>query len=380
MTLPPPSDPLVLGQHLMNVLDTGARTATYKLAVLVALVEFAVENVPDDRNAAVPVDLDDLAERVIRLYWRQVRDFEGHYLRQSTNSTATIPDSVRDLAVATRVGGSYVSLDIAAQRRPDLFGTTIEKVKRTLVTQPLFRLQRVPGQLHSDTFLFDDSWLTDKVSLSSVRAHGNRIVLYPGVCFSLAQLSGLLKPALMLAWVADVRRKNHFLDENVADLEAHLFGSDRVGLDRPRRVLMEDFGPTCFYCFTRVTTDAHVDHVLPWSRVGIDGLANLVIACPACNSSKSQLLPDRSHVIRALDRGQTRIAALASEINWPVNYERVVSSARGLYATQPDGSPMWLARKQITPLRIDFRWLEDYSAPVPSFGSYLSDTAPDANS
>ncbi len=29
-----------------------------------------------------------------------------------------------------------------------------------------------------------------------------------------------------------------------------------------------------------------VDHLLPWSRLGIDGLANLVLACGRCNSSK----------------------------------------------------------------------------------------------
>ena len=74
-------DPLALGQQLMSVLEGGRRTATYKLATLLALLNYAVENTPVDPDAAVSVDLDDLAERVIGLYWRQVRPLDGHDLK-----------------------------------------------------------------------------------------------------------------------------------------------------------------------------------------------------------------------------------------------------------------------------------------------------------
>ena len=51
------------------------------------------------------------------------------------------------------------------------------------------------------------------------------------------------------------------------------------------------FGPHCFYCGTHLPVDNPIDHVLPWSLVGIDGLANLVIACQRCNGDKSNALP-----------------------------------------------------------------------------------------
>lgn len=206
--------------------------------------------------------------------------------------------------------------------------------------------------------------MSDTIGLAAVRAQQNRITLYPGVCFALARLSSLLKPALMLAWVEDVRRKNSFLEEDVPDLEGHLFGNDRVGLARPRAVLMESFGATCFYCSQRVKDNAHVDHVLPWSRVGLDGLANLVLACPSCNSSKSQLLPARAHVQRALGRGRARLTDLATSIEWPTQFDRVVTSARGLYSSQPPGSPVWNARNEISALQIDVVWLRDFSVDV----------------
>jgi 5-methylcytosine-specific restriction endonuclease McrA len=361
MSTPSPADPLTLGQHLVSVLDSGARVATYKLAVLVALLEFSVENVPEDHGSAVDVDLDDLAERVVGLYWRQVRDFDGHYLRQSTQARATIPDAVREFALATARAGRETPLDIAARRNPDLFREMIKKVKLVLVQQPLHRLQRVPGGYTVESFLYDDSWMSSKMGTNTVLAHGDRITLYPGVCFALARLSSLLKPALMLAWVEDVRRKNSFLEDDVPDLEGHMFGNSRVALERPKDALIEAFGPSCFYCSTRVGPEVHVDHVLPWSRVGIDGLANLVLACPSCNTSKSHLLPARSHVLRALDRGRAHITELAASIDWPVHFDRVVTSARGLYASQPESSPIWLGRKKITGLQVDFAWLQGYS-------------------
>ena len=50
--MPPLTDPLTLGQKLVAVLESGRRTATYKLAVLMALLDLAVESVPDDADAA----------------------------------------------------------------------------------------------------------------------------------------------------------------------------------------------------------------------------------------------------------------------------------------------------------------------------------------
>ncbi|WP_306460695.1 hypothetical protein [Mycobacterium avium] len=61
----------------MGILETGRRTATYKLAVLSALIDYCVEHLPATSTAALDVPLDNLADRVIELYWRQVVPFEG---------------------------------------------------------------------------------------------------------------------------------------------------------------------------------------------------------------------------------------------------------------------------------------------------------------
>lgn len=82
-----PPDPLNLDQKLVAALEGRHRTATYKLAVMVALPDLAVASVPDDPGAAVSIDLDDLAERVMALYWTQLRplDEKQHVILRQSN-------------------------------------------------------------------------------------------------------------------------------------------------------------------------------------------------------------------------------------------------------------------------------------------------------
>ena len=78
----------------------------------------------------------------------------------------------------------------------------------------------------SEKFLYEDSFLHDHVSRSTLRANGDAIQLKAGVAQGLARLAGLLKPALEIMWVNDVRRMNKFLDAEVPDVAGHLFGGN----------------------------------------------------------------------------------------------------------------------------------------------------------
>lgn len=113
---------------------------------------------------------------------------------------------------------------------------------------------------------------------------------------------GLLKPALEIMWVDDVRRMNKLLHADVPDVAGHLFGRERTALDKIRKPLKDAFGPHCFYCGTHLPAGNPIDHVLTWSLVGIDGLANLVLSCARCNADKSNALPAVPIIDRVLDR------------------------------------------------------------------------------
>lgn len=144
-----------------------------------------------------------------------------------------------------------------------------------------------------------------------------------------------------------------FLHAEVPDVAGHLFGRDRTALAVVRGPFKEAFGPHCFYCGTHLPVNNPVDHVLPWSLVGIDGLANLVLSCARCNGDKSSALPAVAIVDRVLDRDREVLQQIASEIQWPTQRKRVIAAARGLYRGQP-GVPTWSGYRHTVRLDIGF--------------------------
>lgn len=347
-------DPLVLGQRVVAILETGLRTATYKLATLTALIDHCIENLPDRPSDVLRVPIPVLARRVLELYWPQVRPFDGRELRQSSQPRARILIAANGLREATGEARAGMSVEIAKLRAPAAYLSAIDEITLCLAQQPLHRLQKLPGSTTSDPFLYDDSFLHDHVSRSTLRAHDDAIELMSGVAHGLARLAGLLKPALEIMWVEDVRRMNKFLHDNVPDIAGHLFGRGRTALGFVREPFKEVFGPHCFYCGTHLPLNNPVDHVLPWSLVGIDGLANLVLACGRCNSDKSAALPAVSIVDRVLARDRATLEQIASEINWPTQHDRVVAAAVGIYRVQPSGIPTWSGYKRTERLDISF--------------------------
>ena len=62
-------------ERLLAVIDEGRRTATYKLALLIALMDCCAEGVTALGAAPAEVPTRALARHVARLYWPQLRPF-----------------------------------------------------------------------------------------------------------------------------------------------------------------------------------------------------------------------------------------------------------------------------------------------------------------
>ncbi len=112
-------DALDLGARLAQLLATGRRVSTYKLATLDALLQHCLENpVGEDDGLRVPIPA--LAERVVETYWPQVRVFGEHgVLRQNEQArpgTVTLLDTV---AQARRAAESNRSSNVAQWRVAD---------------------------------------------------------------------------------------------------------------------------------------------------------------------------------------------------------------------------------------------------------------------
>jgi hypothetical protein len=84
--------------------------------------------------------------------------------------------------------------------------------------------------------------------------------------------------------------------------------SKRSSLDQFYQVLSSFYNGKCFYCGKSIKKEsAHVDHFIPWSFVQADQLWNLVIACSACNLSKSDKLANKMFLESVIERNDNLI-------------------------------------------------------------------------
>jgi len=153
-------DAVELAQRVASLLDNGRRVATYKLALLLALIDACAElEQPQDEQ---PVSILELADRVIDLYWPQVRPYdERGQLRQSTQARSRI------LVAVTSMRGLGPTPSSVRRLVPVPYERARLKVARTLADQPLPALQR-PGS----AFLYDDTWLYDGVTRAELDRRG----------------------------------------------------------------------------------------------------------------------------------------------------------------------------------------------------------------
>ena len=335
-----PSDDLSgFAEQLLAVIDDGRRTATYKLAVLLALMDCCAEGVTADGQAPNVLATRAIARRVASLYWPQLRPFPDHgRLRQITNKSAAI---LAALDSAFEALPAVATWELAERHLPAAsVEQVLDVVELTVAKYPLVRLQTIDGVAQS--FLYDIDW-GEGVTISRLRG-GAVVRLKPGAGDQLIRLAPLLRPLVELHWVRMVADLNQ-LAVMEDDLRRHLFGAERVAFPRGlRRGLLELQDGGCFYCLDPLEKSSAVDHFIPWSRWPNDAVENLVISHPGCNSRKSDHLPGRRPLRRWAARLHTHSQALdeiAGQARWRSDLARTTALARSVYGHLPPGSPVW---------------------------------------
>lgn len=338
-------------ERLLAVIDEGRRTATYKLALLIALIDCCAEGVSPLGAAPCELPTRLLARQVARLYWPQLRPFPAAGgpldLRQITNKSATI---IRVLQSAFEALPWVSTWELAEELLPpDHVRQVLDVVELTVARYPLVRLQTVDGV--PQPFLYDLEW-GEGVTLSRLAANGGaRVRLRAGAGDQLIRLSPLIRPLVELHWVRMVAGLNG-LGLVEGDLRRHLFGAERVVFPAAlRNELAELQEGSCFYCSDALTKAAAVDHFVPWSRWPNDAVENLVIAHASCNSRKSDHIPGPLPLRRWAERlsahgADLAHAAIASK--WRTDRARSVSLARSLYGHLPAGSLVWNSPQNVT--------------------------------
>jgi hypothetical protein len=292
---PSPEKQIEFLVQLQRLLDEGQFTASYKFALLLSFADLSVEK-GDDSGAPLALSMDEIAEKFIRYYWRQVLPHPasaGTILQQNKGNQAKIVNRVQQ---ARRTHGDSIA-KLMASGKP--WRELLSEVRSTVRGQPVRYLQNVGGERLE--FLFT--------------RRGRVIELRPGVAFCFRKFHALITDLVRSAWVRYVRQQNLGVLGEATDLNEFLFGTERATLKAVRPVLTEVQGGKCFYC-PKVLTDAnvHVDHFIPWSRYPVDLGHNFVLADSACNGKKRERLPSCDHLERWVERNRKHDGQLTSSL------------------------------------------------------------------
>ena len=293
MSAPGDREQLDFLTKLQRLLAEGNFVASYKYALLLALAELAVEK-GDDTGAAMRVSLDGIAEKFIRLYWRQaVPHPAGAVLRQNTGGAASIVTSVG----AARKGNASLATVVRDARAWKSLKT---KVRQTVKTMPLLKLQTLGAS--TVEFLYANTVVDSGITLK------------PGVAFCLRRFHGLIEDLVRGAWLRYVRRTNQSLIGEAADLSEFMFGSERDDLSGYVPILQSVQANTCFYC-AKTLSKPVVDHFIPWALYPVDLGHNFVLADEGCNGTKSDVLAGKRHLERWWRQVDDHGAALGDEFD-----------------------------------------------------------------
>jgi HNH endonuclease len=359
---PPGQHPVNAGfaERLLEVIDSGRRTATYKLAVLLAMLDLCARHSDAHGRAPQVLYTRDIAEQVASLYWPQVIPYlvpgapGAAVLRQITMPRAAIVTAVSTFRSAAQAAGA-TSWHLARARLPAAYKTMLDQVEVTVAEQPLPRLQALGSSQTPFPFLYQARWgPRESFSVARLRRHGPRgpaIDLLPGAGDELLRLGPLIRPLVELHWTRMVAEINGVATDEL-NLHRHLFGSDRILPPQPLRdgiAALQD--GLCFYCHQPLGSGPEADHFIPRIRCGIDAVENLVLADRRCNKDKRDLLPGPAHVTTWARRNQhyhTALAGLATAARWDTDPAATKAVARSIYSHLPSGAtPLWLGYKHV---------------------------------
>lgn len=304
MPAPPPSADAQLAFliKLQRLFAEGDFTATYKFALLIALADLAVEQGADTGDG-LQLTTRQIAERFIQLYWRQAAPYgtgrlgaEPDVLVQNLGAQAAVVSAIASFRSKVKASSPQV-----AALHAD-YPKLLSAVAQTVTAQPLNFLQNFGGA--TDEFLYD-------------RAPG-KVLLKPGVAYCFRRFQPLVHQLARSHWVDHIKgnRRNQTILGSADDLEQFLFETSRQSLALLGAALRKLDGPKCFYCGDGIAS-AEVDHFVPFAQYPRDLAHNFVLAHPACNRSKSDMLAAKRHLQRWLARLLARaddIATIGAEV------------------------------------------------------------------
>lgn len=357
-------DPIAFAERILALLEgDGAFTSTYKFAVMLGLIDLCIEQTAASGAPPSAVTTEQLARRVIELYWQHARVWDDGVLSQARSKRA---DQAVILQLIVQYRAALASDDSlpfvrAEALNRDAFQRLVDEVEWTLVSWPISRLQvfsRGAGR-GEDRFIYEYSWTREcsprrkdfreyvaarRLGRKDHSGFVNMLRFHEGVPEALVSLSGILRPVIIREWTRKVAELNKGRVD-VHGLEAFLFDEERTSLSVVARDLLDLSAGRCMYCSQRVASgDFHVDHFIPWARHPDNSLGNLVPAHSGCNVSKRDFLPSHNHVARWsewLVMNKAQLGVISASRRWAFGVTEPVRVAHGLYRRLPPSALLW---------------------------------------
>ena len=150
---------IAFAEKVLELLDEGRYTATYKYAVLLALIDVCLESTKASGAPPEVLTTRQIAEKIVEMYWPHTVPFAGpaepRVLRQNAGGQAEIVSAI------VRFRSSHAP-DPSAPRwqsqlaAPAAYGRLVNTVEWKLIEMPLPRLQMMGQAL--DSFIYDIHW------------------------------------------------------------------------------------------------------------------------------------------------------------------------------------------------------------------------------
>jgi hypothetical protein len=265
---------------LSQSLFRGAHANTYKYGLLKAILDniFSVD-------ADYRLSMDDINATFAKVYWNLVNIY---HVPQSPISLRA-PSSSMEQLVRTYSANHTLDLipfdSLAAEHR-------IAFLKKS---KPILK-KYVFGAFYGDTngYLFGFSKATDALWLNEKSFR------------FLSENKVLLDQINYYEWLKmceSILAKAQSRVDNLSTVLENI--TERVNLDYFKDELNKlGKNETCFYCGKHLAEGAPLDHVIPWDFLKQDQLWDLVFACPSCNSSKNDKVPDQAYLDKLIERNK----------------------------------------------------------------------------
>ncbi len=263
-------------------------STTYKYAFFKSIID-NVFNVDLETHL---LSYDNLAERFTEIYWNLVLNY---HLRQEIKTSHHEYTSVEKelFAFCQKYAFNY-------SEKQNIF--PFESLRSDLQLEITKKIKNQMMRYVVSAFCGDTG---DQFYHFNKKNKSEGIFLNPDVYSALVKYKSVFEKQNYYEWIKYLEKAN--LEEDAYALANKLDAStERQNLNPYRKILIEFNQTRCFYCGKPLHDDSDkaspVDHFIPWSFVKDDKLWNFVLACPHCNSAKSNIVPDQGYFTALKER------------------------------------------------------------------------------